>query len=211
MVEPSRAGLTIMGAPRAAKAARGIGHTGHHAPVRRGQAFKAPDALGHDFVHGHARSHHAGAGVGNAQQLQRSLHRAVFTEAAMQGDKAAGKALGFQARTGLARRDRMRGHPPLAHARRPARPCPDIRETSRSDERPPISTATLPKAAAWIIFHCFVLITQSNMRLQLVFSSSSTTLAGTAPIDPAPMVSTTSPGRALSTMARGKSGNVRYK
>ena len=64
--------------------------------ARRGQPFGQPHALGHDFVDGNAASLHARAGVGQAQQLQRALHGAVFAVAAMQGDEAAGKAFAPQ-------------------------------------------------------------------------------------------------------------------
>ena len=58
-------------------------------PVGRGQTVGAPQALGHDFVHSHARRQHARAGIGNAHQFERALHRAVFTVATVQRDKAA--------------------------------------------------------------------------------------------------------------------------
>ena len=43
-----------------------------------------PHAFGHGFVNGDARSHDARTGVGNAQQFERTLHGAVFTESAVQ-------------------------------------------------------------------------------------------------------------------------------
>jgi hypothetical protein len=62
----------------------------------RRQAVGLPDALGHDLVHGHARSHHTRASVRNAQQFERALHGAVFAMAAMQRDEAACKAFALQ-------------------------------------------------------------------------------------------------------------------
>ena len=62
---------------------------GDHAPIGRGQSLEAPDALGHDLVHGDARGHHSRPRVGNPEQLQRALDRAVLAIAAVQRDEAA--------------------------------------------------------------------------------------------------------------------------
>jgi hypothetical protein len=73
-----------------------VGCAFHLAPGRRGQAFGDPDALGHELVHGHGRGHDAGAGVGNAHQFERTLYRAVFTEAAVQRDETTVEAFTLQ-------------------------------------------------------------------------------------------------------------------
>ncbi|GAO24974.1 1-phosphofructokinase [Alicycliphilus sp. B1] len=98
MVEPSREGLTIMGEPSSWKAwaVSALLETSRQSGV--GRPFEAPDALGHDLVHGDAGRHDAGAGIGDAQQLQRALHRAVLAVAAMQGDEAALVAVGLEFR-----------------------------------------------------------------------------------------------------------------
>ena len=80
-------------------------------------------------------------GVGNAHQFQQALHRAVFAEAAMQG---------IEHRIGLGLEQLLAGIVAGIDAHRleaflaPApssRRGPEDSETSRSAERPPISTA----------------------------------------------------------------------
>jgi hypothetical protein len=91
-----------------------------------------------------AGSHHARAGVGNAQQFERALHRAVFAEAAMQRDEAALEAFALQLdQVALGRVEGMRVDARDCSAF--STPVPDISETSRSADLPPIRTATLPK------------------------------------------------------------------
>ncbi len=89
-------GLDDHGCAQLGQGLHGFFGTGHQAPIGGGQALKAPNALGHDFVHGNGRGHHTRAGVGDAQQFQCPLHRAVFAVAPVQGDEAARVALGFQ-------------------------------------------------------------------------------------------------------------------
>ena len=102
MDEPSRAGLTISGRPRSSGTRDHllavVGAAAQQRVPRRRQALGQPDALGHDLVDGHARGHHARAGVGDAQQFQRALHRAVLAEAAVQRDEAALEALALELR-----------------------------------------------------------------------------------------------------------------
>ena len=79
---------------RQTEAARGIEHITGSAGQRKGgclQRVGHPDPLGEDLVHRHRRGHHPRTGVGNAEQLERALHRAVFAVAAMQRDEGAGK------------------------------------------------------------------------------------------------------------------------
>ena len=84
---------------------------GHKTPVGRGQALGTPDALGHDLVHRHAGRHHTRAGVRNSEQLQRALHRAVFTVAPVQGNEAAGVTAALEfAQFALCRVERVSIH-----------------------------------------------------------------------------------------------------
>ena len=61
-----------------------------------GYAFRQPHPFGHGFVDANARRHNAGAGVGNAHQFKRTLHRTVFAEAAVQCDETALETFMFE-------------------------------------------------------------------------------------------------------------------
>ena len=89
---------------------------------------------------------------GMPQQLERALHRAVLAEAAVQRDEDALRSLRASGRTGRARAgsNGCASTPCLAQRRR-ARALPDISEISRSADRPPSSTATLPNSAAGLM------------------------------------------------------------
>ena len=93
-----------------------------------------------------AEREHAAAGVGDAEQLERALDRAVLAAAAVQRDEArASKRSRDQRRRARARADRRRARRrPLRAAPRAPSP-PLFSDTSRSAELPPSSTATLPK------------------------------------------------------------------
>ena len=86
-----------------------------------------------DLVDRDGGRHHARAGVGNAEQLQRALHRAVLAEAAMQRDEAAIESAGLQfgqvplgriERVGVdaARQQRLQ-HAAAGHERETRAPC----------------------------------------------------------------------------------------
>ena len=57
--------------------------------IRHWQVRRLPYQLGAPLVHAQRRGHHAAAGIGDAQQFQRALHRAVFAVTPMQRDKHA--------------------------------------------------------------------------------------------------------------------------
>ena len=95
-VEPSCAGFTISGSPsRAATPAQSLSAL-QHLPARRRQAAGHPHHLGAHLVHRERRGHHAAAGVGDAHQLQRTLHRPVLAVAPVQRDEDALEALALQ-------------------------------------------------------------------------------------------------------------------
>ena len=65
-------------------------------PARRRQTLGQPHAFGHHLVERDRRGHHAGAGVRDAEQFERALHRAVFAVAAVQRDEAAHEAVALE-------------------------------------------------------------------------------------------------------------------
>ena len=114
--------------------------------ARRRDAGGEPHELGAPLVHRERGGHDAAAGVGDAQHLERALHRAVLAEAAVQRDEGAREALALQVEElALLRVEGVRVHALLAQRRR-ARALPEMSEISRSAEGPPIRTATLPRA-----------------------------------------------------------------
>src|SRR5260221_4932850 len=62
----------------------------------RRQAFGDPQALGPHLVERQGRSEHATAGVGNAEELEGALQRAVLAAAAVQHDEAARVAFALE-------------------------------------------------------------------------------------------------------------------
>ena len=170
-LEPSRAGLTTHGKPSGLSASSPVPQ-GHAAGD--GDALVAHDRLEEILVHGEGRRGHARADVGDAGQLQQALHGAVLAErpvedgeddvdAAQRLDSAVPAAgTGSEAPTSPSSERPTAGEAPSARRRRSrsrgrrsdrgSRPStterPDCRETSRSLERPPISTATRSLAIA---------------------------------------------------------------
>src|SRR6185503_10551474 len=66
------------------------------AETRRRQLVGDPDHLGAPLVHADRRAHHAAAGVGDAEHLERALDGAVLAAAAVQRDEAAREAFALQ-------------------------------------------------------------------------------------------------------------------
>ena len=164
--------------------------------ARRRQILMQPDALGHDLVHAHAGGHHAGTGVGNAEQLKRALHRAVFAVAAMQRHKAAVKA--FVPELGQLAFGRIKGM--RIHAL--AAQCLQHAVAGTQRNLALGRTAAHQHGHLAQRFH----IGRNHEAHACSFSlDSATTLAGTAPMEPAPMHSTTSPSRAVRRMVSGMS------
>ncbi len=65
--------------------------------IARGrQAFRQPDDLGGDLVHGHSTGHDAAASVRNTHLFERALQAAVFAEATVQRDEDAVESLHSQ-------------------------------------------------------------------------------------------------------------------
>ncbi len=62
------------------------------------QLVIAQQLLGRHFIHGDARCQDSATGVGDAEHLEQSLHRAILAEASVQGDKGDFDALLRQAR-----------------------------------------------------------------------------------------------------------------
>ena len=102
-------------------------------PARCRQALGQPDALGHHLVERDRRGHHARAGVRDAEQLERALHRAVFAVAAVQRDEAAHEAVALEFDQIAFGAGRRHGHPLPPNAVLPARRCPT---TAKSRARP---------------------------------------------------------------------------
>ena len=67
-----------------------------HGIIRHRQTQTFPQQLAAVFVHTDGRSQHAATGVADTECLQRTLHRAVFAEHAMQNIKRTIKTLCFQ-------------------------------------------------------------------------------------------------------------------
>ena len=108
---------------------------------------------------------HAAAGVRDAEQLERALHRAVLAEAAVQRDEHAVEALAISASRPRSRGSNgVRVHAALRAAPR-APSLPLISEISRSAERPPSSTATLPKLAPALIMSRSPMMRTSRLEL----------------------------------------------
>jgi hypothetical protein len=84
----------------------------HLAPLGCGQVLEMPQPLGHGLVDRQGRGQHARPGVGNAEQFQRALHRAVFTPAAMQIDERALRTEGLERRQVVHRRIESKGIDP---------------------------------------------------------------------------------------------------
>ena len=121
IVEPSRAGLTISGSPSSATTRIQSVARVDDAILRRRNAAREPDELRAPLVHRQRRRHHAAAGVGNLQRLQRALHGAVLAEAAVQRDEDAREAVALQVEdVALGRIERMRVHALLAQRRQDA-------------------------------------------------------------------------------------------
>ena len=84
----------------------------------------------------------AGAGVGDADELEQLLHRAVLAVAAVQRDE---RDVGRSARAGARRGRARRRSPTTSWPRRSSASstrAPERSDTWRSSERPPLSTAT---------------------------------------------------------------------
>ena len=145
IVEPSRAGFTISGRPSSATTRIQSVARVDDAIARRRDAAREPDELRAPLVHRERRRHHAAAGVRDPQRLERALHGAVLAEAAVQRDEHAVEALALEL-------DRSRSAGSNACASTPfsrsafSTALPDRNEISRSDDGPPISTATLPNS-----------------------------------------------------------------
>ena len=156
--------------------------------ARRRQALGDPDALGHHLVHRDRRGHHARAGVGDAQQLERALHRAVLAVAAVQRDEAA-KNRRAAVRPARARPGRTRAR------RRPASAAPRARPARQQRD------LALGRTAA----HQHGDLAQScdvDARGGCSYRHpSAATLGATLPIEPAPITITTSPSRAAAIAA----------
>ncbi len=56
--------------------------------TRRRDLVVQKDLLGHNLVYGHARGHHAAAGVGDLQHLKEPLDRTILTIATVQTDES---------------------------------------------------------------------------------------------------------------------------
>ena len=138
--------LRCSASPR--RAAASTCRASHLVPRRRarspttGRPAAAIDVLGARLVHRQRRGEHAGMRVGNAQPFEHALDAAVLAPAAVQrveGD------VGLRRRPDATRgRGRRRPRPPRYPAARnaAAHSRPETSDTSRSAERPPISTAT---------------------------------------------------------------------
>ncbi len=102
-------------------------------------------ALGDRLVHRQGRGQHAGMGVGNAHDVEQALDAAVLAEAPMQRvehHRGLGRLDAGDQRA--QRRDARRWSRPRSRPARVLRPtaAPQRSETSRSAEKPPISTVT---------------------------------------------------------------------
>ena len=97
-----------------------------------------PDELGAPLVHRERRRHHAAAGVGDAEQLERALHRAVLAEAAVQRDEArASKPSRFSSQRSRSRRiEGMRIDALRAQRREHAVAAASARSRARRSVRP---------------------------------------------------------------------------
>jgi hypothetical protein len=159
--------------------------------ARRRQPFGEPDALGHHLVHGDCRGEHARAGVRQTEQLERALDAAVLAMAAVQGDEAADEALALElAELALGGIERMGVD---AHA-----PQRQQHAGARHDRDLPLG-----RGAAHQHRDLAQALDVDGSVAHAAFSTISTTCAGTAPIEPAPMAMTTSPAFACSRMVAG--------
>jgi hypothetical protein len=190
MDEPSRGGLTISGRPSSSGTAITASRVWllrrQPHPARRGQALGHPHALGHHLVHRDGAGHHAAAGVGDAHQFQRALHRAVFAVAAVQRDEDAGEALLAQRGQVLLGRVERVGVHPLA-AVPPARRCRT--SATRAARRCCRPSTRRPCPGTWL-------------RCSLGPRNSCSSWPGTWAMEPAPMVISTSPRAPARAMAR---------
>ena len=76
----------------ALESARQIRRAREHGIVGRGVTRADYDPLGLELVHGQGRGEHTAAGVGNAQPLERALHRAILAPGPMQDDECSCEA-----------------------------------------------------------------------------------------------------------------------
>jgi len=82
MVDPSRAGLTV-----ALDEGAGVVAAAEDVEAGSGELVVQQDLLGRHLVDGDARGEDAAAGVGDAEQLEQTLHRPVLAVAAVQSDE----------------------------------------------------------------------------------------------------------------------------
>ncbi len=146
-LEPCVAGFTMSGSrSRSSASSKSCGAAQHHV-VRRRHADRLRQALGAQLVHADRRAHHAAAGVGNAEILERALHacRPRRPGRAARSTPDRSRSLEQLGQRALARiegvRRRRRGACSAASTALPV-----SSEISRSLESPPSSTATRPNS-----------------------------------------------------------------
>ncbi len=204
MDEPSRGGLTISGRPRSpgTAATRAASCSSGRGARSRGvgRPSATHSALGGDLVHRRcSRAITPRAGVRDAQQLERALHRAVFAVAAVQRDEARGRSPasvsspsscwpGSKAWASTPLRLQRGQHAAAGHQRDVAFGGID-RPSARRPCRGPSHRTDGSSCAL----------------LQAIRVSPA---PGRAPIVPAPIEITTSPSRCVFTMADGMSRDV---
>ena len=152
--EPWPAGLTISGMPSRSS----ISPSASAAPSsRKAVALKANQSgvgipsgahlvLGQDLVHAANAGGDAGAGVGEAEDLEQLLGRAVLAIGAVQGDEGDVGPLGGQPLHQIARRRRTTRTSWPSRSTASSTRAPERSETPRSSERPPFRTATFTAA-----------------------------------------------------------------
>src|SRR5690554_2005288 len=148
-----------------------------------------PNPLRHDLVHGQARRHGPTAGIGKPQQFQRALDGAVFSVTTMQRDEDPVEARIGKVHHGVAASvEQMRID---AGAAQGVMHAPARHQRHFTFRRPSAEKHTY---AAKIRTH-----------------SKSPNWAGTLLMEPAPMITTTSPSRTKSRIACGSSATSSTK
>ena len=142
----------MIGYPRRASTAPRSAPSSSTGKCRCRQPCALPQQLAAQFVHTQRRCADTTAGVGLVHHFQQSLNGAVLATTAMQNQEGTVK-IGLQQ---LCKRGHA--HLPQGRRQRPSTPAacnprstsaPLRSEISRSAERPPMMTATRPKAAAF--------------------------------------------------------------